>query len=65
MGYNRGNVTLYDAIAAYLEVDEAEVIDNGDNETVTVFENCYQIVFLEEPVKLGDTTYYWVLLQLY
>jgi hypothetical protein len=37
---------MFEAVAKYLNVDEAEVIDNCDGSTVTVFDTIYLVIDL-------------------
>lgn len=39
---------MINAIAEYLEVDQAEVIDNNDNKTFSVFDRVYEVFELTE-----------------
>ena len=47
--------TKYDLIAEFLEVDEAEVIDNEDGLSVTVYETIYNVIDL--PHGITDFTF--------
>lgn len=57
-------VSLFQAIAECMEMDEADVIDNNDGETVTIFDTIYQIIDFDSPRRLGDKTYYWAMFEI-
>ena len=54
-------VPLFQAIAKCMGMDEADVIDNNDGETVTIFNDVYHIIEFEEPVRHGEEVYYWAM----
>ncbi|MEC0276859.1 hypothetical protein [Peribacillus frigoritolerans] len=53
-----GNISMYQAAAQYLGVDEAEVIDNNDGESITVFDMIYLIF----PLELGLSEYKYAII---
>lgn len=57
-------ISLFEVLADYFDIDEAEVIDNCDNETITVCGCVYQIIDLEEPIRMDGITYYWALFEI-
>jgi hypothetical protein len=58
--YNKREIDKYQAVADYLGVDEAEVIDNNDGLTVTVFDTIYLVIDLEH----GITEYKYAIIPL-
>lgn len=56
-------LTLFQAIAEVFNMDEADVIDNNDGETVTVFDVMYQYIEFEQPITLGNETYNWAMFE--
>lgn len=56
-----GELRMYEAIAKYLEVDEAEVVDNCDGKSVTVMDMSYLVI----PLELGLTAYSYALIPMF
>lgn len=54
-------ISLFQAIAECFEMNEADVIDNNDGETVTIFDTIYRIIEFDKPVYSGENTYYWAM----
>lgn len=55
---NQEELDMFYQISKYLEVDEAEVVDNCDGQTVTVFDTIYLVLELE----MGLTEYKYAII---
>ena len=58
---NKEQISLFQAIAECFGMDEADVIDNNDNETVTIFDEVFQVVEFKQPQEHDGKSYYWAI----